>query len=177
MMNLSTTFPIEMPGARHRTDGAAEALLQGAALVAALALTAHARVYLPLSPVPVTLQTFVVLLAGPLLGWRKASAAVLAYLLLGLAGAPFFTASAGITAGYLAAFLAAPWVVTRFDRPVVGMAAATGLIYLLGAGWLMTALGLSPVQAIAGGVLPFVAGDVVKLAGAAALARGFARRA
>lgn len=174
-MQSTTPYPMAMPAAPSRVEDRAAALLPAAALVAALALSAHARVYIPFSPVPVTLQTCIVLAAGPLLGWRKATGALLAYLLLGLAGAPVFTGSAAITAGYLAGFLAAPWVVTRFVQPLAGMLAATALIYLLGGAWLVWTLGFTPLEALLAGAVPFLAGDAVKLAAAAGLVRRFAR--
>ncbi len=127
-----------------------------------VALGALVKIPLPFTPVPLTLQTFVVLAAGYLVGPRRATAGIALYLALGLAGMPLFAVTSGATAGYLLAFLAAPFVVTRFRNPAAGVAAGTAIIYLLGAGWLVLALGLSPWQALVTGVVPFLPGDALK---------------
>ena len=113
-------------------------------------------------PVPITLQTYVVLVAGSILGWRRATSGIMLYLALGFVGAPMFAAATGATFGYLVAFLAAPYIVTKLKSPSVGILTASLLIYLLGAGWLMFWLHYSLLQAITLGVLPFILGDVLK---------------
>jgi biotin transport system substrate-specific component len=155
-----------------------------AALFTAL-LSASAFVAIPLGPVPFTLQVYVVLLAGMVLGPRLGVLSVVAYLLLGLVapvysgGASGFGALAGPTGGYLFGFVAAA-VVTGLiaGRPDAGLPRliAAGLIglapiYALGTTWLALQLGLSPSAAVASGVAPFVWVDVVK-AIAAALTAG-----
>lgn len=139
----------------------------------AMLLATGVRIYLPFSPVPVTLQTLVVLMAGPLLGWRRGTAAMGLFLGAGIASAPFFFAPLGPTAGYLAAFLVTPWVVTRFRNTVVGMLAGTACIYALGVAWLVTGMGLAPQTALVAGVLPFLPGDIAKAAIAAWLAERY----
>ena len=94
-----------------------------AALVLLIAVCAKARFYLPENPTPVTLQTFGVLFAGGLMGWRWGSAAVLAYVAVGALGAPVFASQSafdfrspieawdstimGVTGGYIIGFLVA----------------------------------------------------------------------
>lgn len=149
-------------------------------------LTASSYVSIPMQPVPVSLQTFAVLMVGALYGWRLGGLTVLAWLLeaaLGmpvLAGgkgglAPFF----GPTAGYLLAFplgavlmgwlAARGWDGSRPLRAFGAMLLCTTLILLFGGAWLGAMIGAAKGWQL--GVLPFLVGDVVKSAlGAATLA-------
>jgi biotin transport system substrate-specific component len=167
------------------------ALARDAALVVAgsliVALSAQVAVRLPFSPVPVTAQTLAVLLVGATLGSKRGALSLLAYLVEGLAGLPVFAAGAsgpayllGPTGGYLAGFVAAAfltgWLVERgwgkqVGRALLAMLAGSATIYLFGLSWLTLFAGR---QALALGLLPFLAGDVVKvLAGAALLPAGW----
>lgn len=128
-----------------------------------VALGAWIRFPLPFSPVPVTLQTFSVLLASYLVAQRRAAVGIGLYLALGLTGAPLFAVPSGATIGYLAAFVTVPHVVTRFRHPMMGMVAASGIILGLGAAWLALWLRVNAIQAILLGVVPFVPGDMLKL--------------
>jgi biotin transport system substrate-specific component len=139
-----------------------------------VALGALIRIPLPFTPVPVTLQTLPVLAAAFAAGRDRAFAGISLYVMLGLLGAPLFAAG-GATAGYLAGFMAAPLIVSRFRNPLAGMAAALGMIYLMGAGWLAYLLGLSVMEAVALGVAPFLPGALIKLALALALLRWIRR--
>jgi biotin transport system substrate-specific component len=150
-------------------------VLGGAILIA---LAAQIRIALPFSPVPVTGQTFAVLLLGALYGSRRGVATVLTYLVLGSIGLPVFAGGAagvarlaGPTAGYLAGFIAAAFVVgalaeRRWDRRPWTTAAAmilgNAVIYALGVAWLSKFVGWDKV--LATGVLPFLAGDALKIA-------------
>ncbi|GMV99951.1 MAG: biotin transporter BioY [Candidatus Hydrogenedentota bacterium] len=126
-----------------------------------IALGAHAKI--PFEPVPMTLQTLPVLLAGYAIGRERAVSAVALYVVLGLLGAPVFTAvTLGATAGYIMSWFFVPYVVTFFKNPAWGLLAGTAFIYLCGASWLAFYLGLTPTQAIGAGVLPFLAGDMLK---------------
>jgi biotin transport system substrate-specific component len=170
-------------------------LVAGASLVTALA--AQVAIPLPWSPVPLTGQTFAVLLSGALLGPRRAFAAQALYLAQGAAGLPVFAGGLGgaavllgPTAGYLAAFpfaAAVTGLLARrgWDRGFATMLAAMLLgslvIFALGLAWLARFV---PAGALlAQGLLPFVPGDVVKASLAAlafpaawrALGRGGAR--
>ncbi len=155
------------------------------ALSVALALAAAARIAVPLgfTPVPLTAQTFVVLLVGTLVGARRAGAGALAYLTLGVAGMPWF-ATGGATLGFIVGFALAAWVVgraadagrlARRRDALVVMAGAHALIHVLGATWLALFLGVGPVAALTLGVVPFLAGDAVKVVAAAAIAPALVR--
>jgi biotin transport system substrate-specific component len=135
-------------------------------------------------------QTFAVLLTGALLGPRLGALAMLAYLSEGAAGLPFFRGGAGgaghfagATAGYLLAFPAAAYVTGRlaergWDRRFVtaALAMALGSLVILACGWAWLALMFKGgAEAFRLGVAPFLPGDVVKVAlAAAALPAGWA---
>jgi biotin transport system substrate-specific component len=156
------------------------AVFAGSALIA---LMAQFEILLPFSPVPITGQTFGVLLAGTLLGRRRGAAAVLAYLAEGCSGLPVFAGGAagvgyllGPTGGYLAGFLPAAFVVGTlaergWDRNVFLTALCMtlgGLIYFAaGLLWLSAFIGWERVLPL--GLYPFVTGDLLKIAVAAAL--------
>ncbi len=152
-----------------------------------VALCAQIRISLmPFSPVPITGQTLGVLLAGSLLGPRLGLAALLLYLIEGAIGLPFFAGGAagythllGATGGYLISFPIAAalcgWLASRgWDRQlhtaVAAMALSTLVIYLIGATWLAFFIGVE--NAIAKGVVPFLIGDAIKIALAAATLPG-----
>lgn len=163
-------------------------LVVGFSLLTAAA--AQVVVPLPWTPVPLTGQTFAVLLTGALLGPRLGALAMLAYLMEGAAGLPFFRGGAGgvthfsgATAGYLLAFPAAAYVTgylaeRGWDRRFLSAAAAMALgsLVILAGGWawLMVLTG-DAATAFRLGVGWFVVGDVVKIAlAAAALPAGWA---
>ncbi|MBA3067090.1 MAG: biotin transporter BioY [Hyphomonas sp.] len=142
------------------------------------ALTVSSYVSLPMYPVPVTLQTLVVVLLGAVLGPRAGAATVLAWLGLALAGAPVLAggttgliAFAGPTAGYLFAFPVAAFLaglLPKGQAPALHAVRFTGflglhaLILAMGGGWL--AMLTTPEIALASGVAPFVAGSLLKSA-------------
>lgn len=152
---------------------------------ASLAIAISAQVYIPLgfTPVPVTGQTFTVLLAGALLGSRRGALAVMTYLGLGIAGMPLFAQGGaglvrilGPTGGYLAGFVAAAFLTGAlaeqgWDRrtPSAVLAMLTGnlMIYLFGLPRLAAFVGWEGVLTM--GFLPFIPGDVIKLIAASAL--------
>ena len=164
------------------------AVVAGFSLLTALA--AQVVVPLPFTPVPLTGQTFAVLLTGALLGPRLGALAMLAYLAEGAAGLPFFRGGAGgpahllgPTAGYLVAFPAAAYVTgllaeRGWDRRFLTAAAAMALgsLVILASGWAWLALTWgSGAAAFRLGVAPFLPGDVIKIAlAAAALPAGWA---
>ncbi|MFL6256500.1 MAG: biotin transporter BioY [Pyrinomonadaceae bacterium] len=148
------------------------------------AAAAQVVVPLPFTPVPLTGQTFAVLLTGALLGPRLGALAMLAYLVEGAAGLPFFRGGAGgvghfsgATAGYLLAFPAAAYVTgylaeRGWDRRYVSAAAAMALgsLVILACGWAWLALMFKGgAEAFRLGVAPFLPGDVLKVALAAAV--------
>jgi biotin transport system substrate-specific component len=162
--------------------------LRACALVVAFslltALAAQVAIPLPFTPVPVTLLTFAVLLTGALLGARLGALALLLYLFEGACGLPFFAmGQSGLphllfapTSGYLlacplAAFVTG-WLAERgWDRRFVTAAAAMALgsAVILAGGWLGLLRFTSPARAFMLGVAPFLAGDVFKIALAAAV--------
>ena len=155
-----------------------------------VALAAQVAVPLPWTPVPLTAQTFAVLLTGALLGSRLGALALVAYLVEGASGLPFFVGGAGglqhfygATAGYLLAFPAAAFVTgylaeRGWDRRFLtaALAMAAGSLVILACGWAWLALLLrSASDAFRLGVAPFVVGDIIKIAlAAAALPAGWA---
>jgi len=158
-----------------------------AALFAAItAIGALVEIPIPISPVPLTLQVFFVLLAGLVLGSRWAGTGMVVYLLLGIVGFPVFSGgSSGIgtilgpTGGYLIGFVPAAFVTGRitetFGRstPAVVCAMIVGLaaIYIPGVVQLSIVAGLTVRESIVIGVLPFLIGDSVKLTAALIVSR------
>ncbi len=156
-------------------------LLLGGVLV--LALAAQIQILLPISPVPITGQTFAVLILATLYGSKLGPATVLSYLALGAAGLPVFAGGAagaarlfGPTAGYLFGFLVAAIVVGAlaekgWDRRPATTAASMVLgnlvIYAFGVAWLSRFV--ASEKLLAAGVLPFLLGDALKIALATAL--------
>jgi biotin transport system substrate-specific component len=162
--------------------------LRHVALIAIGALfifvTAKIAIPVPGSPVPITGQTFGVLLVGGALGFRRGAMSIALYVLIGLIGLPFFAEGKGgvsvilgATGGYLVGFLIAGSVVGRlaelgWDRRIIGalgaMAIGNVVIYLVGVPWLMAVAHLDLANGIAKGLTPFVLGDAIKLLLAAA---------
>jgi biotin transport system substrate-specific component len=156
------------------------------AIIGSLLLTASAKAQFPMWPVPMTMQSFVVLVLGMAYGSRLAAATVGLYLIEGAIGLPVFAGTpekgigiaymAGPTGGYLAGFFVAAtamgWLAERgWDRaPVRSLAAmtiGTLLLFMFGVSWLAVLLGWQ--KAIAAGLTPFILGSVLKLALAAAV--------
>jgi biotin transport system substrate-specific component len=134
------------------------------------ALSAQIRFVIPISPVPITGQTFVVLLAGLVLGSTFGAVSMLMYLFIGMSGLPFFSAGvAGLailkspTIGYIIGFFLAANVIGRFaNKPILGIALGSVLIYICGVVGLMLILNVTVSNAITIGVVPFIIGDVIK---------------
>ncbi len=159
-------------------------LVIGASLL--MALAARASFYLPFTPVPITLQTLVVMLAGATLGSRRGAIAMLLYLAEGAVGLPVFAGGAGgliyltlaPSAGYLWSYPFAAFVVgylceRHLDRSIVTSAIAmipgTVIIYAIGVSWLALETHLKLWQAFTEGMLPFLPGDITKIIIAAIL--------
>jgi len=162
------------------------ALVRDAALVigaaAFVGVFAQIAVPLPGTPVPVTGQTFAVLLSGAALGFGRAGLAMLVYLLAGIAGVPWFTDGASGTSmpslGYIIGFVVAAAAVGALARrggdrtplrTAATMLAGTLIIYAVGVPYLMAALDVGLGRAIDLGVTPFLAGDALKVLLAAGL--------
>lgn len=159
-----------------------------ASLLAAL-LAASAWITIPIGAVPVTLQVFVVLLAGLLLSPRWAFAAVSSYVLLGAIGVPVFSGAqgglgvlAGPTGGYIFGFAAAAAMVAAARGLLVPRAgsrtvpcylsALLGVIVIYALGWAQLSMvtGMGSIEALSVGVVPFLVPDAVKAAVAVAVA-------
>jgi biotin transport system substrate-specific component len=148
-------------------------------LTGALVIYLTAQVYIAYEPVPLTGQTFGVLVVGGALGFRRGFAAVALYVLLGVIGLPFFAEGKGglaiiwgATGGYLIGFTLAGALVGRlaelgWDRHLGGALAAMLLgevvIYAIGLPWLKGVTGLSWEETIAVGLTPFIAWDLAKV--------------
>jgi biotin transport system substrate-specific component len=167
------------------------AALAGFAVLGSLILWASAKISVPFWPVPMTLQTGAVVMLAAAYGARLGAATVALYLAEGAAGLPVFSAGGGFlyllgpTGGFLVGFLPAAalvgWLVERgFDRSpfeLFGvMLAGDAIVFLLGFAWLAAfavmpsgAGGIGATAAMTGGVLPFVFGDIVKVALAASI--------
>lgn len=142
------------------------------AFATATALSARIAIPLPGTPVPFTFQPLVVMLAGALLGARLGAASQVAYLAIGALGFPVFAAGGGLayllgpTGGYLIANPFAAFVIGSLVRPgmlkIIGaLLAGLAVIYAGGVAWL--AIVASGSSAIAWGIAPFVAADLVKV--------------
>lgn len=157
------------------------------AIAGSLLLWASAKLQVPFYPVPMTMQTLVVLLIGVAYGGRLGAATIALYLAEGALGLPVFAGTpekgmglaymAGPTGGYLAGYVAAAAACGALARmgwdrrvatTILAMLVGNGLIYVFGLAWLGAVVGWDkPV--LAWGLTPFVLGDLVKLALAAAI--------
>lgn len=179
----------------YSRDGLAADAVRIVAANILLALCAHIAIPLPWTPVPITGQTFGVLLVAVLLGSRRGSLALVLYLLEGFAGLPVFQPYGtpgparilGPTAGYLlayppAAFLTG-WLVERGAansavRFVGALLSGEFIIFLGGCAWLVAGIGLGWHAALIQGALPFIPGEMIKMVLIVVYVRGieFARR-
>jgi len=148
-----------------------------------VALTVSAKIQVPFYPIPMTLQSMVVLLIGAAFGARLAGATLALYLAEGLSGLPVFAGlgagpsyMVGPTGGYLAGFLVAAglvgWLVERgWDRSLPRLLGAMTLghmlIFALGFSWLAVSIGSEKAWLL--GVMPFVWSTLVKTVLASAL--------
>jgi biotin transport system substrate-specific component len=148
-------------------------------------LTSKIVIPIPGNPVPITGQTFGVLLVGGALGLRRGLVAVALYVLLGVVGLPFFAEGKGglsviwgASGGYLIGFVVAGALVGRlaelgWDRKIGGavgaMIAGSVVIYAIALPWLKVVTGSTVEQTINIGLLPFVVGDTLKILLAAVL--------
>jgi biotin transport system substrate-specific component len=171
--------------ARAAAPSLAERIARGLALALAgsLLLAISAKVEVPFYPVPLTLQTLVVLVIGAALGARLAAASVALYLIEGLAGLPVFAGAvagplymAGPTGGYLVGFLAAAALIgfaadRKWDRTwirlLVSLSIGHAVVFVFGFAWLAHLIGAE--KAFAAGVAPFALATVVKTLLAVAL--------
>jgi biotin transport system substrate-specific component len=156
-------------------------ILLGSLFIAALA---QVEIPLPFTPVPITGQTFGVLLVGAALGSKRAALSLACYLAMGIVGLPFFAGGAhggnivvGATGGYLIGFVIAAYVIgllaergleRSLRTSILPFLIGTVIIYVCGVLWLTVVLG-SLGKAVAAGLVPFLIGDAIKLVAAALL--------
>jgi biotin transport system substrate-specific component len=180
---------VSVPAPRVLADSLARSRAFDVALVAAgslfIGIAAQVSIHLPGNPVPITGQTFAVLLVAAGTGLLRGVAATLLYAVLGLVGVPWFAgASSGYvsaTFGYILGFVAAAAVVgglaqlgwTRAPwRTAAAMVIGDLTIYAIGVPWLKATLGLTWAKAFSLGFTPFLVADLLKAALAAGLFTG-----
>ena len=174
------------PAPRVLADYAARTALAQIVLVfsgaAFVGIAAQIAIPLPFTPVPLTLQTFAVLLAGAALGSLRGVASMGLYALMGVVGVPWFAeGSSGFSNasfGYILGFILAAFVVGRLAErgasttPIHSaalMVIGNLAIYAVGVTWLKFAIDSSWATALSLGVVPFLIGDAIKIALAAGL--------
>src|SRR6266436_5912898 len=156
-------------------------LVIGFSLLTALS----AQVVIPVGPIPITGQTFAVLLTGALLGSRLGAMAMITYLIEGASGLPFFSGGhggllylMGPTGGYLIAFPAAAYITgafaehgwdRRFFTAAAAMAIGSVVIMLSGWAWFSIVMKASPTLVLFDTIIKFIPGDIIKIALAAAV--------
>ena len=158
----------------------------GLVIVFSLFIAACAQFSIQIGPVPITGQSFAVLLTGALLGPRLGAAAVIAYLIEGAVGLPFFAPGGapgllrffGPSGGYLVAFPAAAYITgafaehgwdKRYPTAVAAMAIGSAVILLGGWAWFAILTNSSPLVVFYPAVGKFLVGDVIKIELAAAV--------
>lgn len=171
---------------RVLADAIPGGLVRDAVLVASgtAVIAASSLVIVPLwfTPVPLSLQTFAVLLVGAALGWKRGALSALIFLAAGMAGVGWFSegksgwafASFGYIVGFVAAAALVGWLASRGgDRTVLRTAGTMVLgnlaIYAVGVTGLMLYTGMGLGQSLSLGVAPFILGDLLKIALAAGL--------
>ncbi len=157
----------------------------GLVIVFSLLTAACAQFAIHIGPIPITGQTFAVLLTGALLGSRLGAAAIIAYLIEGAVGLPFFAGGTGglmrfmgPTGGYLVAFPAAAFITgafaeqgwdKKYPTALAAMAIGSTVVFLGGWAWYSIVTNTPPIMAFKLAVLPFLPGDVIKVSVAAAV--------
>ena len=148
------------------------------ALIGTIILAVSSKVRIPFYPVPMTMQTFVVLFLGVALGWRLGLAAISLYLFEGMIGLPVFSGTpekgvgliyfTGPTMGYLIGFLAAVFLagIFHYDKNIIKnfikLTFATSFIYIFGMIWLGTLIGWEkPIFKL--GAQPFLLAELFKI--------------
>jgi biotin transport system substrate-specific component len=151
------------------------AIVVGASII--IGLFAPVAIRLPFSPVPIAMQNNVILFLAVLLGSKRATLAVLAFIAQGAMGLPVFAGgnggilhlvgpTGGYIFGYIASAYVAGWIAERAEtltlrRGFLAMAVGGSLAYVFGVSWLSLFLGLR--TALFAGVVPFIVGDLAKL--------------
>src|SRR5271163_1240973 len=192
--SYSSGLPKLLADRIYSGEGVAADVVRVIAANILLVLCSHLVLPLPFTPVPITGQTFGVLLVAVLLGSRRGMLTCILYLFEGMAGLPVFQPLglpgilrfAGPTAGYLAAYPAAAFVTGRLverisanrfaqfaaARLAGALLAGEGIIFVGGCAWLALGMKLGWTNAIYAGALPFVPGEIIKVALILAAVRG-----
>ena len=160
-----------------------------ALMTAVICVLSPFAIVIPISPVPITFATFAIFVTVIILGWKAGTISVIVYVLLGFAGVPVFTGfSGGVvkvlgpTGGYIIGYIFLAFIEGSFVKKAqtsenvkvsfanitifVGMLIGTIVLYVFGTLWLAKQANMSLVAAFTAGVIPFVVGDVVKMAAA-----------
>lgn len=153
-----------------------------------IAVSAQITIPLPFTPVPITGQTFSVLLVGASLGTLRGASSALLYVLVGIAGAPVYadgghgwSVITGATGGYLLSYVLVAaltgWLAERrwdrrFSSALGAILSGNVVVYLVGLPWLAAVLDTNLEQTLELGLYPFVPGDALKLYLAAMLLPG-----
>tara|TARA_B100000029_G_scaffold201303_1_gene199519 strand:- start:68 stop:625 length:558 start_codon:yes stop_codon:yes gene_type:complete len=147
------------------------------AILGTAVLSLSAKVQIPFWPVPMTMQTFVVLILGMVYGARLGAATLILYLIEGAVGIPVFATGSGIayitgpTGGYLIGFFVAAYTIGKlaekgWDRSMIktlgAMLVGTAIIFLFGIAWLSTFIGFE--KSVAAGLTPFILSEGLKIA-------------
>ena len=181
MLTNATVADVFRPGEKVRGRFYDTGLVIGGALL--IALCAQVKFMLPFSPVPITGQTFAVLVTGALLGAGRGTYSVILYLAAGMLGLPVFALGGGFvallgpTGGYLVGFIPAAHVTgllaekgwdRRVGTTIAAMVLGNAVIYAFGLFWLRCLMGADR-SVLAVGLYPFLLGDLLKIVLAAAL--------
>ncbi len=179
-MAIATPAPRVLGDYIASTKAANIALVLGGS--AFVGISAQVVIPLPFTPVPLTLQTFAVLLVGAALGTWRGVASMVVYAAAGTAGVPWFSAGSsgwgGASYGYILGFILAAGIVgrlaergaTRTPLRTAGlMVLGNAVIYAVGVSYLKFAIDASWAMALSLGMIPFLLGDALKIALAAGL--------
>jgi biotin transport system substrate-specific component len=179
-MAIATPAPRVLGDYIASTKAANIALVLGGS--AFVGISAQVVIPLPFTPVPLTLQTFAVLLVGAALGTWRGVASMVVYAAAGTAGVPWFSAGSsgwgGASYGYILGFILAAGIVgrlaehgaTRTPLRTAGlMVLGNVVIYAVGVSYLKFAIDASWATALSLGMIPFLLGDALKIALAAGL--------
>jgi biotin transport system substrate-specific component len=177
-MQRSATPPRVLVDAIWTEDSLVRDAVLVAAGVLAIAAAAQIRIPVPFSLVPITGQTFAVMLIAALYGPRRGVATIVAYITSGAMGLPFFAGGAaglaylaGPTTGYLAGWIGAAWLIgslmergwsRRAWTTALAMWMGSLVIFAFGVLWLSRFVGAK--AAFTTGFLPFIPGDFIKIA-------------
>lgn len=173
----------------HSLNRSSLAVKTGAVLFGSLLIAASTQIEVPFYPVPMTMQTFAVLLVGLLFGARLGAVTVLAYLAEAAIGLPILSGGDNMwallvkpsTTGYLVGFVGAAYVAGliaertagRLAGAVLGAVAGEAILMAFGVAFLASLIGVD--KAVTYGFLPFVLGDALKIVLAVAVAHGVGR--